>query len=123
MSRTRCLTLAGWICLLITSLPAAAEPVSQAQATRCIINAVAQSCQVVQTTDSLELSLDNGRAITARRLGRWRLSGNGASAITSCNVKITLPNDTAFGLLVRSATEGTTLTWPQLRIEMPELIP
>ena len=105
MRRTRCLTLAGWICLLITSLPAAAEPVSQAQATRCIINAVAQSCQVVQTTDSLELSLDNGRAIT------------------SCNVKITLPNDTAYGLLVRSATEGTTLTWPQLRIEMPELIP
>ena len=44
-------------------------------------------------------------------------------AITSCNVKITLPNDTAYGLLVRSATEGTTLTWPQLRIEMPELIP
>ena len=123
MRRTRHLNLAGWISLLISSLPAAAEPASQAQATRCIINAVAQSCQVVQTPDSLELTLDDGRAIAARRLGRWRSSGNGASTITSCNVKITLANDTAYGLLMRSATEGTTLTWPLLRIEMPELRP
>ena len=123
MRRTRRLTLAGWISLLITSLPADAEPVRQARATRCVINAVSQRCQVVQTTDSLELSLDDGRAIAARRLGRWRRSGKGATATSSCNVKITLPNDTAYGLLVRSAEEGTTLTWPQLRIELPELRP
>ena len=123
MRRTRRLRLAGWISLLISSLPAEAKPPSQAQSTRCIINAVAQSCQVVQTTDSLELNLDDGRAIAARRLGRWRSSGNGASAITSCNVKITLANDTAYGLLMRSAAEGTTLIWPLLRIEMPELRP
>ena len=123
MRWTRRLTLAGWISLLITSLPADAEPARQARATRCIINAVAQSCQVVQTPDSLELSLDDGRAIAARRLGRWRRSGNGATATSSCNVKITLPNDTAYGLLVRSEVERTTLTWPQLRIELPELRP
>ena len=123
MRWTRRLTLAGWISLLITSLPVDAEPVRQARATRCVINAVAQSCQVVQTPDSLELSLDDGRAIAARRLGRWRRSVPGATATSSCNVKITLPNDTAYGLLVRSEVEGTTLTWPQLRIELPELRP
>ena len=123
MGWIRQLTLAGSISLLITSFSADAEPARQARATRCVINAVAQTCQVVQTTDSLELSLDDGRAIAARRLGRWQRSGNGATATSSCNVKITLPNDTAYGLLVRSAVEGTTLTWPQLRIELPELRP
>ena len=79
MRRTRRLSLAGWISLLISSLPAAAEPASQAQATRCIIDAVAQSCQVVQTTDSLELNLDDGRAIapspgTLAQQRQWSIS-------------------------------------------------
>ncbi|RPG11156.1 MAG: hypothetical protein CBE01_002220 [Planctomycetaceae bacterium TMED241] len=123
MGRSRRLTLAGWISLMITTLPAAAEPSREARTTRCDINAMAQACEVLQTPDTLELSLEDGRTIAARRLGRWRSSGKGATAVDSCNVKITLQNDTAYGLLVRSAEQGTTLTWPQLQIGMPELRP
>jgi len=123
MRQIRPITLACFVSLMITSLTAVAEPARQDKVTRCIINAVTETCQVVQTTDTLVLSLDDGRALSASRLGHWRRSGKGAAAVDSCNVKITLHNDTAYGLLVRSKEKGTTLTWPQLRIEMPELRP
>ena len=123
MAPSRRWAVAGWISLMITMLPAAAEPSGEVRATRCVIKAVAQICKVLQTPDTLELSLEDGRTIAARRLGRWRSSGKGATTVDSCNVKITLQGDTAYGLLVRSAEQGTTLTWPQLQIEMPELRP
>ena len=87
MGRSRRLTLAGWISLMITTLPAAAEPSREARTTRCVINALAQACEVLQTPDTLELSLEDGRTIAARRLGRWRSSGKRATAVDSCNVK------------------------------------
>ena len=78
-------------------------------------------CSVRLNADSLELRLDPNLRLKARRLGRWRVSHQDGITTRSCNARIDLGNEVVYGVLRISSSTGTSLIWPQQRIDIPEL--
>ena len=89
----------------------------------CVVGQEQQTCSVLWQDDVLEIQLEDGRQLRARRLGRWSTATRDGVPIQQCNMRINLGNDVVYGLLSRSSITGTTLTWPMLQIELPELKP
>ena len=78
-------------------------------------------CSVKLNADNLELRLENGRVLSARRLGRWRFSQQAGGTTRSCNARIDLGDAVVYGVLRISSSTGTSLIWPQQRIDIPAL--
>ena len=89
----------------------------------CVVGQEPQTCSVLWQDDALEIQLEDGRQLRARRLGRWSTATQNGVPIQQCNMRINLGNDVVYGLLSRSSITGTTLTWPLLQIALPELKP
>ena len=90
---------------------------------QCVVGQEQQTCSVLWQDDVLEIQLEDGRQLRARRLGRWSTATRDGVPIQQCNMRINLGNDVVYGLLSRSSITGTTLTWPLLKIVLPELKP
>ena len=90
---------------------------------QCVVGQEQQTCSVRWQDDAIEIQLEDGRQLRARRLGRWSTATRDGVPIQQCNMRINLGNDVVYGLLSRSSITGTTLTWPMLQIELPELKP
>ena len=90
---------------------------------QCVVGQEQQTCSVLWQDDVLEIQLEEGRQLRARRLGRWSTATRDGVPIQQCNMRINLGNDVVYGLLSRSSITGTTLTWPLLKIVLPELKP
>lgn len=78
-------------------------------------------CSVKLNADNLELRLENGRVLSARRLGRWRVSQQAGGTTRSCNARIDLGDAVVYGVLRISSSTGTSLIWPRQRIDIPAL--
>ena len=78
-------------------------------------------CSVKLSAESLELRLEAGPKLKARRLGRWRISHQDGITIRSCNARIDLGDEVVYGVLRISSSTGTSLIWPQQRIDIPAL--
>ena len=78
-------------------------------------------CNVSLNANSLELRLDPNLRLKARRLGRWRISHQGGITTRSCNARIDLGDEVVYGVLRISSSTGTSLIWPQQRIDIPAL--
>ena len=78
-------------------------------------------CNVRLNAISLELRLDPNLRLKARRLGRWRISHQGGITTHSCNARIDLGDEVVYGVLRISSSTGTSLIWPQQRIDIPDL--
>jgi hypothetical protein len=78
-------------------------------------------CSVKLDDDSLELKLEPDLMLQARRLGRWRTSHQDGITTRSCNARIDLGSEVVYGVLQISSSTGTSLIWPQQRIEIPDL--
>ena len=76
-------------------------------------------CNVRLNADSLELRLDPNVRLNARRLGGWRISHQDGITTRSCNARIDLGNEVVYGVLRISSSTGTSLIWPQQRIDIP----
>ena len=90
---------------------------------QCVVGQEQQTCSVLWEDGVLEIQLEDGRQLRARRLGRWSTATRDGVPIQQCNMRINLGNDVVYGLLSRSSITGTTLTWPLLKIVLPELKP
>ena len=89
--------------------------------TSCLFNGQQRLCRVEVSGDDLSLRLEDNRAIEIQRRGRCTNRSEGGITTRSCNVRIGLPDDFVFGLIVRSSQDGTTISSPQLEIKLPEL--
>ena len=78
-------------------------------------------CSVKLDDNSLELKLEPDLMLQARRLGRWRMSHQDGITTRSCNARIDLGDEIVYGILQISSTTGTSLIWPQKRIDIPGL--
>ena len=78
-------------------------------------------CSVKLNAESLELRLEPGLRLKARRLGRWRISHQDGITIRSCNARIDLGDEVVYGVLRISSSTGTSLIWPQQHIDIPAL--
>ena len=78
-------------------------------------------CSVRLDDGSLEVRLDPDHVLKARRLGRWRISHQDGITTRSCNARIDLGDRIVYGVLRISSTTGTSLIWPQMRIDIPDL--
>ena len=78
-------------------------------------------CQVERSDDTWSVTLANGQRLQARRLGRWSRKLEAGATLQSCNVRIDLGDEIVYGLLTISTLKGTTLIWPQGRIEIAAL--
>ena len=109
---------ASWVLALAGLSTAVAQT-----AMECVVGQEPQTCSVLWQDDALEIQLEDGRQLRARRLGRWSTATQNGVPIQQCNMRINLGNDVVYGLLSRSSITGTTLTWPLLQIALPELKP
>ena len=105
------------------AMTAVAETAAAQTSMGCVVGQEQQTCSVLWQDDVLEIQLEDGRQLRARRLGRWSTTTQDGVPIQQCNMRINLGNDVVYGLLSRSSITGTTLTWPMLQIELPELKP
>ncbi len=87
----------------------------------CSIGTSQATCTIKLDEDSLELRLHPDLLLKARRLGRWRVSHQDGITTRSCNVRIDLGDEVVYGVLRISSSTGTSLIWPQQRIEIPDL--
>ena len=95
---------------------------SQAQnATPCLFNGQERLCGVKISGDDLTLSLEDNRTIEVQRRGRCTDRRKEGIRTRSCNVRIGLPDDFVYGLIIRSSEDGTTISSPRLEIKLPEL--
>ena len=114
--------------MLSAALVAAATAVAQTTAVaadfdqRLCSNGTRQApCSVRLDDSSLEVRLGPDQVLKTRRLGRWRISHQDGITIRSCNARIDLGDEIVYGILQISSTTGTSLIWPQKRIDIPEL--
>ena len=108
--------------MLSAALVAAAIAVAADFDQRLCSNGTRQApCSVRLNADSLELRLDPNLRLKARRLGRWRVSHQDGITTRSCNARIDLGNEVVYGVLRISSSTGTSLIWPQQRIDIPDL--
>ena len=121
LSASSALALAGPSTAL-TETAVAEEAVAQTPM-RCVVGQEQLTCSVRWQDDAIEIQLEDGRQLRARRLGRWSTATRDGVPIQQCNMRINLGNDVVYGLLSRSSITGTTLTWPLLKIVLPELKP
>ena len=71
--------------------------------------------------NSLQLKLEPDLMLQARRLGRWRMSHQDGITTRSCNARIDLGSEVVYGVLRISSSTGTSLIWPQQKLEIPDL--
>ena len=115
--------LAGMAGLLLSvTLQAFLAHESHAEApTPCLFNGQERLCLVEISGDDLTLRLEDNRTIDIQRRGRCTDRQKQGITTRSCNVRIGLPDDFVYGLIVRSSHDGTTITSPRLVIRLPEL--
>ena len=78
-------------------------------------------CRAELSNDALTLTLQDGRRLTAKRLGSWTQKSTDNGIERSCNVRIDLGDDFVYGLLKVNSRSGTRLIWPQRQIEIHDL--
>ena len=78
-------------------------------------------CSVTLNNDALEVRVQPNLLVKARRLGRWSVSTQNGITTRSCNARVDLGNEVVYGVLRISSTTGTSLIWPQQRIDIPAL--
>jgi len=78
-------------------------------------------CSVRLDDGSLDVRLGPDHVLKARRLGRWRISHQDGITTRSCNARIDLGDEIVYGVLQISSTTGSSLIWPQKRIDIPDL--
>ena len=106
------------VAALVTAATATATELDQAV---CSNGTRQAPCSVKLNTDSLELRLETGLMLSARRLGRWRISHQDGITTRSCNARIDLGDAVVYGVLRISSSTGTSLIWPRQRIDIPAL--
>ena len=111
------------IVALVAGSTVAASPTMAAEVgQRVCSNGTSQAlCSVRLNDDSLELRLEPNLRLNARRLGRWRISHQDGMTTRSCNARIDLGDEVVYGVLRISSSTGTSLIWPQQRIDIPAL--
>lgn len=87
----------------------------------CIAGGSQTICRIGYDGNGLELRVVPDLALKARRLGRWRVSSQDGITTISCNARIDLGDDVVYGVLQSNSANGTSLIWPQLRIDIPDL--
>ena len=115
--------LAGMAGLLLSvTLQAFLAHESHAEApTPCLFNGQERLCLVEISGDDLTLRLEDNRTIDIQRRGRCTDRQKQGITTRSCNVRIGLPDDFVYGLIVRSSRDGTTISSPRLEIKLPQL--
>ena len=78
-------------------------------------------CSVTLNNDALEVSVQPNLLVKARRLGRWSISTQNGITTRSCNARVDLGNEVVYGVLRINSSTGTSLIWPQQRIDIPAL--
>ena len=108
--------------VLSAALVAAASAVAADFNQRLCSNGTRQApCSVKLDDSSLEVRLGPDQVLKTRRLGRWRISHQDGITTRSCNARIDLGDEIVYGVLQISSTTGTSLIWPQKRIDIPDL--
>ena len=108
--------------MLVAALVAtAAAMATELDQTVCSNGSRQAPCSVKLNDDNLELRLETGRVLSARRLGHWRVSQQEGVTTRSCNARINLGDTVMYGVLRISSSTGTSLIWPQGRIDIPAL--
>ena len=108
--------------VLSAALVAAATAVAADFDQRLCSNGTRQApCSVKLDDGSLEVRLGPDQVLKTRRLGRWRISHQDGITTRSCNARIDLGDEIVYGVLQISSTTGTSLIWPQKRIDIPDL--
>ena len=59
--------------------------------------------------------------LNGQRPGRWRISQEHGITTRSCNARIDLGDAVVYGVLRIHSGTGTSLIWPQQRIDIPAL--
>ena len=65
-------------------------------------------CSVKLNADNLELRLETGRVLSARLLGRWRVSQQAGGTTRSCNARIDLGDEVVYGFYALAPTQAPT---------------
>ena len=111
-----------FVALLAGSSVAATKAIAAESVQRVCSNGTNQAtCSIRLDEDSLELRLHPDLLLKARRLGRWRVSKQDGITTRSCNTRIDLGTEIVYGVLRISSSTGTSLIWPQQRIDIPDL--
>ena len=111
-----------FVALLAGSSVAATKAIAAESVQRVCSNGTSQAtCSIRLDEDSLELRLHPDLLLKARRLGRWRVSEQDGITTRSCNARIDLGTEIVYGVLRISSSTGTSLIWPQQRIDIPAL--
>ena len=88
--------------------------------TRCLFNEEEQICIVHVKGDVMQINRSDS-IISIEPRGHCRENNSDGVKKRHCNVRIGLPDDFVYGLIVRSSKDGTTITSPTLRIQLPDL--
>ena len=111
--------------VLTTMLVSLSPPIQASRAedvrTPCLFNQQKKSCEIRLKGDDIELRLEGNHTISINRRGRCSNRVESGITTRSCNVRIGLPNDFVYGLIVRRSSGGTTITSPELEIRLPDL--
>ena len=78
-------------------------------------------CSVRLDQNGLEVRLHTNQTLNARRLGHWRISQQDGITTQSCNARIDLGDEVVYGVLRINSSTGTSLIWPQQRIDIHNL--
>ena len=108
--------------IVIGGMPALCqEAKSEKSRTPCFFNQKEETCDIRLKGDDIELEFEGNRTVEIARRGRCTNRLVNGVTIRSCNVRIGLPNDFVYGLIVRRSTGGTVITSPQLEIKLPQI--
>ena len=113
---------AALLTTVMSGMPALCqEATTEKSRTPCFFNQKEETCDIRLKGDDIELRLEGNRTVEINRRGRCTNRLENSVTIRSCNVRIGLPNDFVYGLIVRRSTGGTMITSPQLEIKLPEV--
>ena len=116
----RCAGMAGLLISVAMQTCLAVESRAE-DTTTCLFNSQERRCLVEISGDDLTLRLEDNRTIDVQRRGRCTDRRQEGVTTRSCNVRIGLPDDFVYGLIVRSSQDGTTISSPRLEIKLPQL--
>ena len=112
------------VLLLLLSIAglSAAHSYRAETASRCLFNGRERRCRIEINGDNLLLDLGVDGIITIDQRGRCANRQDDGETVRTCNVRIGLPDDFVFGLIVRNNQTGATITSPRFEIRLPDLL-
>ena len=111
----------GLLLALSVGVCGKAQQTSSVDRLKCLFNGDERRCEIESNGDNLVLRLKNKNTISVDRRGRCNNRKEDGETTRTCNVRVGLPDDFVFGLVVRGSRTGTTITTPQFEIRIPDL--